>query len=75
MFRSWWKIHALYRSALFYLRSSMTPAQLACAAELDRIEAQRAAAMQLPDANAQQIELAAVKRMAIAYKALKESTQ
>ena len=51
----------------------MTPAQLAYAAELDRIEAQRAAAMQLPDANAQQIELAAVKRMAIAYKAFREA--
>ena len=40
-------------------------------AELDRIEAQSAAAMQAPDANAQQIELAAIKRMAIAYKAFK----
>ena len=45
------------------------------AAELDRIEAARNAAMQASDANAQQIEIAAVKRMAIAYKALKESTQ
>ena len=43
------------------------------AAELDRIEAQSAAAMQAPDANAQQIELAAVKRMAIAYKAFREA--
>ena len=45
------------------------------AAELDRIEALRDAAMQAPDANAQQIELAAIKRMAIAYKAFKESTR
>ena len=44
-------------------------------AELDRIESLRDAAMQALDANAQQIELAAIKRMAIAYKALKESTQ
>ena len=44
-------------------------------AELDRIEAARNAALQAPDANAQQIELAAVKRMAIAYKAFKESTR
>lgn len=51
----------------------MTLAQLAYAAELDRIEAQRAAAMQASDANAQQIELAAVKRMAVAYKAFREA--
>ena len=40
-------------------------------AELDRIEAQTTAAMQATNANAQQIELAAIKRMAIAYKAFK----
>jgi hypothetical protein len=44
-------------------------------AELDRIESLRDAAMQASDANAQQIELAAIKRMAIAYKAFKESTR
>ena len=51
----------------------MTAAQIVYAAELDRIEAQRAAAMQASDANPQQIELAAVKRMAIAYKAFREA--
>jgi hypothetical protein len=49
----------------------MTPEQYA--AELDRIEAQTTAAMQAPDANPQQIELAAVKRMAIACKAFREA--